>query len=151
MARTAATIAALQSLSPAGRALWTALEAAEVDGSRPAHVYMVRVVGGGPVKIGVTGERLLERMDGLRTGSPVELQLLALLHAHRSVERWLHEHFAQVRVHGEWFLPVLPMLVLAQEIREKVWLSGVPDELFARAKARLLWRPEHRDAIERMR
>ncbi|MEU3363876.1 MarR family transcriptional regulator [Streptomyces pseudogriseolus] len=55
-----------------------------------------------PVKIGVSDDPEA-RLDDLQTGSPVPLVLLWQVHGGQRLEIALHERFAAVRTHGEWF------------------------------------------------
>lgn len=55
-----------------------------------------------PVKIGVSDDPEA-RLDDLQTGSPVPLVLLWQVHGGQRLEAALHERFAAVRTHGEWF------------------------------------------------
>jgi hypothetical protein len=63
-------------------------------------VYFVR--SGELIKIGFTNN-LDTRMSGLQTGNISEIELLAMLHGPRSLERRLHSLFAEHRERGEWF------------------------------------------------
>lgn len=58
----------------------------------------------GPIKIG-TARDIENRLRGIHTGIhiPVEVRLLVSVRGGRSEEDWLHEHFAVLRTHGEWF------------------------------------------------
>jgi len=44
-----------------------------------------------------------DRLDYLQTGSPVRLKLLGVMEGGRKKERELHNQFAHLRQHGEWF------------------------------------------------
>lgn len=81
---------------------WAAgLLASESEG----HVYFVAPVGGGLVKIGWTSGYIGDRIAALQTGSPVRLELLLAFPAPRDAEPQLHDRFARLREHGEWFRP----------------------------------------------
>lgn len=54
------------------------------------------------VKIGY-GANPHARMRLLQTGSPVLLTILGSLPGGQIVEKALHEHFRDLRLHGEWF------------------------------------------------
>ena len=72
---------------------------------RPASVKeLVYFIGAetGPIKIGITTYPKL-RLEHLQTGSPVPLQIHALVRGGRSLERAYHEYFDRWRLHGEWF------------------------------------------------
>ena len=67
----------------------------------------VYVVGRGepddPVKIGWSGKPE-ERLAQLQTGSPHVLRLLGTHPGPDDQETFLHDRFAPIRLHGEWFL-----------------------------------------------
>ena len=66
-------------------------------------VYFIRASGGtGPVKIGYAAD-VWGRLASLQTGSPVPLCVVATVPGGRALEARLHEQFAQLRSHGEWF------------------------------------------------
>jgi hypothetical protein len=60
------------------------------------------VFGAGLVKIG-RSTCIGDRIQELRCGSPVELHLLLVLPGDAETERELHDRFAHLRRHGEWF------------------------------------------------
>ena len=67
------------------------------------------------VKIGVVGEGSLElRLRALKCGSPDLLQVVGVVGIgsveSRSLERELHDRFAGIRKHGEWFEPTQELL-----------------------------------------
>jgi hypothetical protein len=66
-------------------------------------VYLIGAPGS--LKIGFT-VNVRSRFDGLRTSSPLDLSVLALLEGSRQLERELHRRFAVHRLRGEWFLDV---------------------------------------------
>lgn len=72
-------------------------------------VYFVQGIDGGPIKIGRADEPAL-RLRELQLGSPVLLQLLAVVKGGRYREACLHEQFAILRMHGEWFSPGVDLL-----------------------------------------
>jgi hypothetical protein len=65
-------------------------------------IYLVEAVGSGLAKIGWTTD-LETRVASLQTSSPHILAVLATRLGPISAERSLHEQFASLRVHGEWF------------------------------------------------
>jgi hypothetical protein len=67
-------------------------------------VYFVRLGCAGPIKIGHAKD-LKNRIDGLSTGSPYPLEVLATLHGTAQFERRLHRHLANTRARLEWFWP----------------------------------------------
>jgi hypothetical protein len=65
-------------------------------------VYFIRAGDTGPVKIGWTGNVEVRRKN--LQGNHVEpLHLLRVIEGSRQRERWLHRHFAALRLTGEWF------------------------------------------------
>jgi hypothetical protein len=69
----------------------------------PGFVYFIEAVGTPFLKIGYS-ERPYERLRSLRTGCPVEVQMLAVAGALRSQEQKFHRLFAPTRIRGEWFI-----------------------------------------------
>lgn len=66
-------------------------------------VYFVGVPTlGNVVKIGQT-KFMNSRLDGIRTGCPYPPEVLATVRADGMLERELHAHFAEYRIHLEWF------------------------------------------------
>lgn len=55
------------------------------------------------VKIGYSESGPLNRLSSFQTGSPFPLKLYAYTPGDRGLERALHESFAPLRLHGEWF------------------------------------------------
>lgn len=82
-------------------------------------VYFVQPAAGGLVKIGVAAD-VKSRLATLQTGSPVPLRVLAVLPGGgQAAEAELHERFAHLRSHGEWFEPAPELLAYIRE-------NGVP-------------------------
>lgn len=81
--------------------------------SRESVVYFVRRGGDGAVKIGYT-VNLKSRMSGIATGSG-PLEVLATLPGGEVIESLFHKHFAEYRLHGEWFAPHESVLTFAAE------------------------------------
>jgi len=67
-------------------------------------VYFIQAGDDGPIKIGIT-KNVESRRAGLQPGSPIVLSLLCAIPGTRANERMLHKHFADDRLHGEWFNP----------------------------------------------
>ncbi len=63
-------------------------------------VYFVGA--GGFVKIGYSAN-WMQRIAELQTGCPFKLSLLYLMHGTRQIEHTIHQQFADLRLHGEWF------------------------------------------------
>jgi hypothetical protein len=87
-------------------------------GRQPAHprreptpilagVYFIR--SGELIKIGMSAD-VCGRMAALRTMSPLPLELLAVASGGRPEEASLHQRFAHLRQHGEWFSAVPELL-----------------------------------------
>ena len=75
-------------------------------------VYVIAADGGGPVKIGCSHEPV-DRLRGMASLSPIGLVLVGHAAAGFSVEKKLHAHFDDHRLHGEWF-DVTPTEAVAQ-------------------------------------
>ena len=67
-------------------------------------VYFVQSETTGPIKIG-TARDVERRFARLRTMSPYQLRLLAVVPGGRQLEAKLHAKFSRWRLHGEWFTP----------------------------------------------
>ena len=65
-------------------------------------VYFIRAGETGPVKIGWTKD-VEDRRKILQTSQPELLQVIRVVDGTRSLERWLHDRFAALRLVGEWF------------------------------------------------
>jgi hypothetical protein len=65
---------------------------------------LVYIAGAGPntVKIGFT-TNMRVRLKGLATGSPAEIEVLAVFPGTTADERELHQRFAKDHLRGEWF------------------------------------------------
>jgi len=69
-------------------------------------IYFIQAAIIGRIKIGFTSnDDFQTRMDGLQTGSPVQLRILATCPGSELEEKELHARFADYRVRGEWFRP----------------------------------------------
>lgn len=68
-----------------------------------SYVYFMRQVGGiGPIKIGCS-TRPVHRMAELASWSPVDLELLLTVPGDFDLERSIHNCFADLYLHHEWF------------------------------------------------
>lgn len=68
-------------------------------------VYFIRPVGAdGPIKIGFTTQ-FKKRWQGLQAGSPVALEVVAVIAGGADLEARLHAAVLEDRSHGEWFRP----------------------------------------------
>lgn len=72
---------------------------------RQSHGYTYFVVAHdvNMVKIGFSAYSIGSRLDTLQTGSPVKLELVCVIEGPRSLEKDLHQRFAEDRSHLEWF------------------------------------------------
>lgn len=69
---------------------------------RDTNVYVVGANDYRPVKIG-KANNVQERLRGLQTGSPYQLEVRLAVQAPAVLETDLHTYFAAFRVKGEWF------------------------------------------------
>jgi len=65
-------------------------------------VYIIHAPAISRVKIGYASNPR-KRFSGLRTSSPVDLELLAVIPGDRDCERALHARFSVYRCDGDWF------------------------------------------------
>lgn len=65
--------------------------------------YLARPASDSIVKIGYTGGSPRVRLASFQTGSPLPLELWAFIEGDEALEHALHETFAALRSHGEWF------------------------------------------------
>jgi hypothetical protein len=65
-------------------------------------VYVIGSPGSNVVKVGTTTQ-LAKRLRALQLSSPVPLEVLWSAPGDRTREAALHQHFAHLREHGEWF------------------------------------------------
>lgn len=74
------------------------------DWSARLNLYLVRADD--YVKIGVASD-VYRRVNGMRAGCPFPMSIISVRTLPRvlayQVERRVHQHFADSRVHGEWF------------------------------------------------
>lgn len=89
--------------SPALRALPAAPPAS------PSLVYFIQAGHDGPIKIG-RSRSPLTRLQELQTGNAMQLRYCGAVEGGAALEQALHEHFASIRLTGEWFTPT-PELV----------------------------------------
>jgi len=66
------------------------------------YIYLLEAPSLGLVKIG-TATNVKQRIAGLRTMLPIDVELVAVFDGGLAEERQLHQRFAQHRVRGEWF------------------------------------------------
>lgn len=72
-------------------------------------VYFLQAEDGGPIKIGYSRD-VGKRVRTLQAGSSRRLRVLAMLPGGADTEARLHERYASLRCHGEWFVPAEPLL-----------------------------------------
>ena len=72
--------------------------------TRQKFIYLIRVVGGGPVKIGISGSPEA-RIAAIQTSCPFPIEVVSLweLRQAADIERLAHKSLAGVHAHGEWF------------------------------------------------
>lgn len=107
-------------------AAWFTAEIDRVTATRPpseskagrppklGRVYFIQGVTGGCIKIGFTMYDPARRMADLQTGSPVKLQIIHVVVAPRTSEKWAHVRFAGSHSHGEWFRPTADLLTFIE-------------------------------------
>ncbi|WTK18303.1 GIY-YIG nuclease family protein (plasmid) [Streptomyces sp. NBC_01525] len=66
------------------------------------HVYLIGSPGSSTAKIGRSKDPE-KRLAGFQTGCPLPLSVLATHPGSHELETALHRHFAEHRLHGEWF------------------------------------------------
>jgi hypothetical protein len=74
-------------------------------------VYFIRSGEDGPVKIGIA-EEPRSRMRDLQVGNPVELLMIREITGGAPEESWLHRHYGDLRLRGEWFKFCASMLTI---------------------------------------
>lgn len=84
-------------------------------------IYFVRPIGmAGPIKIGCS-KQVEFRIDGLATWSPYPLELIVTIEGQGGLERNIHECFADLHSHKEWFHPGKSLLEFIEKLK-----AGVP-------------------------
>lgn len=87
------------------------------EGARPACVvYLVRAGDAGPIKIGYA-TNFARRLKELQFFNHEPLTALAVIPGGRSQEHMLHERFAHLRIHGEWFRPGVDLLAFVATLQ----------------------------------
>ena len=113
---------------------WGSIRAGDGEGHTPAEenmrqtnppprppntwIYFIQAGDDGPIKIGIT-KNVESRREGLQSGSPIVLSLLCAIPGTRANERMLHTHFADDRLHGEWFNPHPELLEYIEGLHER--------------------------------
>jgi hypothetical protein len=80
---------------------WEAIPAQE-DQDGNCDVYVIGQHGSSIVKIGTTAS-LQNRLRNLQSGYPLRLEILWRTPGGWGLEQYLHSHFAEKRLQGEWF------------------------------------------------
>lgn len=88
-------------------------------------VYFLQPEAGGPIKIGYS-TNVEMRVRELQRMNAVPLRLLGTIGAPCDLERWLHDRFAEFRLHGEWFEPCAELLAFAAGEESNPFDSTVP-------------------------
>ena len=87
---------------------------AQLDLAPTGIVYFLREGNSGHTKIGWTVCDPVARLNACQTGNPHRLYLcVAELHGPPSLERDMHNHFADARGIGEWFITRPDLLALS--------------------------------------
>ena len=75
-------------------------------------VYFVQQDKVGPVKIGITKNNIIKRIESLQTASPLLLRLVSYIRDPypETIENDLHYQFRKHRLKGEWFKPDMEIL-----------------------------------------
>lgn len=91
--------------------------------SRPSYIYFIKPVGmSGPIKIGCSYTPK-GRLSTLSTWSPFALEIVATIEGGQKLERNIHECFADLHSHREWFHAGTHLIEAIEKIK-----SGVPVE-----------------------
>lgn len=72
-------------------------------------VYFIQIEAAGPIKIGFTRGKPLDRMEILQCGCPWPLRLVGSVPGTKRNENWLHEKFSQFKMLREWFRPEIDL------------------------------------------
>lgn len=86
-------------------------------------IYFVQTNDNAHIKIGYASN-VEKRMAALQTGAPRGVKLLATMPGDKQVERAVHERFARLRGHGEWFDTDRAIIELAMQA---ALLDGLAD------------------------
>lgn len=81
------------------------------------YIYFVQCTRTARIKIGRTDD-IVSRAMGLQGSSPVELRLVGLLVGPALLEPSLHAHFADHRLHGEWFDAAQPVVEFVGQVKD---------------------------------
>ena len=83
---------------------------ARVAGDLPPlqFVYFIQAGPRGAIKIGLAKDPW-DRLHNLQTGSPHQLEIIAVMVGDRLFEQQLHHELAEFHLGGEWFRPTAPV------------------------------------------
>jgi DNA-binding NtrC family response regulator len=99
-------------------------------------IYFIQAGENGPIKIGVTGGEVCERVKQLQTASPYKLNLIAIENGFKDAEIILHNKFKHLRMEGEWFGPGDDLVEycsnLPKTIADMGYLPDLSEESIAR-------------------
>ena len=84
------------------RQTWKNGQVTQATEDPESRVYLIGGADSNVAKIGTSGD-VVARLRGLQNGSPVRLYVLATALGDWTLERALHRHFENHRLHGEWF------------------------------------------------
>lgn len=88
--------------------------------SKPTYVYFIRPVGMvGPIKIGCS-ELPEGRLASLAAWSPYPLEIVVTIAGGIKLERNIHECFADLHSHHEWFRPGQRLLEAIDKLKRRV-------------------------------
>ena len=73
------------------------------------YIYFIKSISNGLIKIGYT-TNINKRFNGLKTMSPVDIELIKVINGDIKKEKDIHEKFKNIRHHGEWFSPSQELL-----------------------------------------
>lgn len=68
-------------------------------------IYIIQAGEDGPIKIGFTDRDPHGRLHAIQSHNHNKLVLLAVFEGDRKREKLLHQRFAELHLHGEWFRP----------------------------------------------
>lgn len=118
-------------------------------------IYFVQEGHDGPIKIGATKQSLYHRIAHMQCGNYRRLQVLGVIvDQKRKAEIDWHRRFANVRIHGEWFVPTAKLLQAILDEAEEPSAGHAPStSLIKQARRGLLTRagwvhPEARNLLK---
>jgi hypothetical protein len=101
--------------------------------AKPDKIYFIGIPDGSKIKIGIAVSPE-ERLAALRSGSPVELILLATGQGSYETERFVHFTFWNHHSHGEWFFAHPDILAAVEHVKRT---GFVPSHLIPPAGVKL--------------